>query len=164
MSDAVGLVPVEVGYEPCSVHLLHSEFVLLNVRHRVKRAVLPFLSHVDSGHSVGFVGQLDANHLEVGYRAAVARHEVVEPFVVERFEFRQEVKHSVQHSVEVLGHIVARLLEQLVVGDILTQFRSPLLELLFLIIVASHHKQGRRNDKSKFFHCCLFINSCSKSP
>ena len=157
MADAVGLVFIEVGYQPLAVHLLHIELMFLYVRGFVERTILPFLAHLDGGDRVGVVGFLHTGHFKVGDSAAVAGHKIVEPFVVHGLELRQLVEHRVQHVVEIRCHIRFRLLRQFVVGDVLAQLGHTFLQLFFRITTC--RKQERGDGKNQdFFHSNTFFN------
>ena len=106
--------------------------MLLNVALGIERAVLPYLPYADGGYGMLIVRLFHAGYSVVRYGAAVARNEVVQPFVVHCLMLRQ-VEHGVKHRVEVIGHVVLSLGLQLVVGDVFAQLRGTLHKLLFCV-------------------------------
>ena len=125
--------------------------MFFDVARLVERSVLPFLPHADGGDGVVFVNHFYVHDFVVGYRTAVAGDEIVEPFVVHGLEFGQVVEHRVQRGIEVRRHISARLLPQLVVGDIPAQLFSAPLQFFF-VACACRQNDGGERDCDDLFH------------
>ena len=135
MANAVSLTPVEVSHHPFTVHQFHQKLVLLHIAIGIKGSVFPLLAHPDGSHGMGVVCLLHLRDLKIGHGAAVACHEVVQPFMVHSLVLRQMVEHRVENGIEVCRHVFPRLVQQLVVGNVVTQLFSTLFQLFLLLFL-----------------------------
>ena len=141
--DAVLLVLVEIGDEPLATNLFHIKPVLFDVFLWAEGTILPLLTYIEDSNSMRLVLLFDSIYLENCNCATIACHKVVKPFVVHSLMFRQ-VEHCVENGIEVTCHILFRLLQKLMVRDILAKLESNAVQVLVCFVARQQATNKRQ--------------------